>query len=42
MNAARLADVIKELIDTYVDCGAETLASPSLTARASKRLPTPA
>jgi hypothetical protein len=30
MNAARLADVIKELIDTYVDCGAEALGEPEL------------
>jgi hypothetical protein len=30
MNAARLADVIKELIETYVDCGAEALGEPGL------------
>jgi hypothetical protein len=30
MNAARLADVIKELIDAYVDCGAEALGEPAL------------
>jgi hypothetical protein len=30
MNAARLADVIKELMDTYVDCGAEALGEPEL------------
>jgi len=30
MNAAQLADVIKELIDTYADCGAEALGEPAL------------
>ena len=30
MNAARLAEILKELIDTYVDCGAETLGEPEL------------
>jgi hypothetical protein len=30
MNAARLSDILKELIDTYVDCGAETLGEPEL------------
>ena len=30
MNAARLADVIKELFDSYVDCGAEALGEPGL------------
>jgi len=30
MNAARLADILKELFDTYVDCGAEALGEPEL------------
>ncbi len=30
MNAARLAEILKELIDTYVDCGAEALGEPEL------------
>jgi hypothetical protein len=30
MNAARLADFLKELIDSYVDCGAEALGEPEL------------
>jgi hypothetical protein len=28
MNAARLADVIKGLFDSYVDCGAEAPGEP--------------
>ena len=30
MNAARLADVIKELLDTYADCGADALGELAL------------
>jgi hypothetical protein len=30
MNAARLADVIRELIESYKDCGADALGEPEL------------
>jgi hypothetical protein len=30
MNAARLADVIKELIESFDDCGADALGEPAL------------
>ena len=30
MNAARLSDILKELIDTYADCGADALGEPGL------------
>ncbi|HWZ92556.1 MAG TPA: hypothetical protein VNW92_27005 [Polyangiaceae bacterium] len=30
MNAARLADFLKELIESYVDCGADALGEPEL------------
>ena len=30
MNAARLADVIREFMESYEDCGAEALGEPEL------------
>jgi hypothetical protein len=30
MNAARLADVIKELIESFDDCGADALGEPAM------------